>query len=145
MSLSVQSPLKSITLLSILVVLADIAFLGNHIQFYGHQAVGQGPRIRLCGVLHQGTAREKEWEGMGEANPRPGWVWLGFFPEEGSFQSAQRCTWSSPGPDFREQEALCPETAGFGNLPSVCCLPYSLSLAGDNITVNTQSFPNTHF
>lgn len=34
---------------------------------------------------------------------------------------------------------------GFWNLPSVCCLPHSLSLAGGNITVNTQSFQNIPF
>ena len=37
-----SSVLKSITPLFALTVLADIAFLGNYTQLYGHQILGQG-------------------------------------------------------------------------------------------------------
>lgn len=112
MSLPIQSPLQSVTSLLTLVVLADTAFLGHHTQFYGrHQ---QGQHTQLCSDLHKGTI-------CGEAGDS-GEAWLGFFPKERSFPFAQKCTRSSPAPEFREEEALCPQMVSLGNLPSVCCL-----------------------
>ena len=49
MSLSIQSPLQSVTSLLTLVVLANTAFLGLHTQFYGRHQQGQHTQHHLWG------------------------------------------------------------------------------------------------
>lgn len=83
MSLSVQSPLRSIPPLLVLVVLADTAFLGNHTWLSGcHQTVGAGPARTVVLCTAQRHCLMGKWE-SGDV-VKPGWVWLGFFPKKES-------------------------------------------------------------